>query len=244
VHKYDILNAGVISYAATAYYRKSRYLIEQVGLKFDEMIVFIDISDISDEVDWYADYNENLGLDSALPEIIPKTPTSQRVKQFFRNNSMLYAIPRMIKNRKLLSEQASFDPLGNQTIRHRRALWTLDSVYYKKYTVAGMKKAKMNIMNLKKLMDTHRIKLSLVVYPWPTQIYYQDLDSLQVKEWNTFCEVNQIDFVNLFPDFISDDPKSNKKTILEYFVKNDMHWNEKGNRKAAEALQRKLAVFR
>ena len=45
----DILNAGVTSYSPLIYYLKVDYLLNKVGLKFDELFVFIDISDIQDE---------------------------------------------------------------------------------------------------------------------------------------------------------------------------------------------------
>lgn len=241
--RFEILNAGVISYAPTVYYRKTRYLIEQQGLKFDEMVVLIDISDISDEVERYADYDEATGLDKPLPVIEPEEPKSQLVRQFFRNNSILYAIPRIIKNRKHDTSGVTSDPEKNPIITYRRSLWTVDKKLYDQYGVAGLKKAKANILNLKKLLDKHQIKLSLVVYPWPTQIYYNDLDSIQVREWQAFCQQNQITFVNLFPEFISENPEANKKALMEYYIKNDMHWNKKGNQKVAEALQHKLDIF-
>jgi hypothetical protein len=45
----DLLNAGVIGYSPSIYYRKVRHLIEDVGLKFDALFVAIDMSDIKDE---------------------------------------------------------------------------------------------------------------------------------------------------------------------------------------------------
>jgi hypothetical protein len=41
----DILNAAAASYAPTIYYAKAKYLIE-AGLQVNEVIVYIDISDI------------------------------------------------------------------------------------------------------------------------------------------------------------------------------------------------------
>lgn len=50
---YEILNASVKSYSPKLYNLKTRYLIEEIGLHFNELYVFIDISDISDEIFWY-----------------------------------------------------------------------------------------------------------------------------------------------------------------------------------------------
>jgi len=46
----DVLNAGVVSYSPRIYELKTRYLLEKEGLKFDHLVVFIDISDIQDEL--------------------------------------------------------------------------------------------------------------------------------------------------------------------------------------------------
>jgi len=51
----EILNAAAVSYSPLLYYLKTKYLIEKTGLSFDELYVFIDISDIQDEI-FYKDF--------------------------------------------------------------------------------------------------------------------------------------------------------------------------------------------
>lgn len=48
----EVFNAAVVSYSPAIYYSKVRYLIEEVGLDLDAVVVFIDISDIADEA-WF-----------------------------------------------------------------------------------------------------------------------------------------------------------------------------------------------
>lgn len=45
----DLLNAGVVSYSPTIYYRRIRHLIEDQKLQFGAAVVFIDMGDPSDE---------------------------------------------------------------------------------------------------------------------------------------------------------------------------------------------------
>jgi len=256
--RYEILNAGVASYAPTVYFLKTRYLIEEYGLKFNEMIVLIDISDIDDEVTNYAAYP----ADSLVPKQEEKTSTSldkevaevasrrewqnflnKYVKTYFRENSILYGIPRLLKNRKSNTgtQQVNLDFIKKDTwsINSRRSLWTVDEKTYKEYGEAGLKKAKLNIKRLKALLGKHHIKLTLAVYPWPAQIFYNDLDSIQVREWQKFCQDNDIDFVNLFPYFIKKG-QDNRQSILDFYIPNDMQWNEKGHLKVADILQEKI----
>jgi hypothetical protein len=46
--KIEFLNAGTVSYSPSIYYRRIKYLLD-AGLKFDEVIVFSDLSDVQDE---------------------------------------------------------------------------------------------------------------------------------------------------------------------------------------------------
>ncbi|MCK6452155.1 MAG: SGNH/GDSL hydrolase family protein [Alphaproteobacteria bacterium] len=48
----ELLNAGVVTYSPSIYYRKIRHLVEEVGLRFDAVLAFIDMSDASDE--WHS----------------------------------------------------------------------------------------------------------------------------------------------------------------------------------------------
>ena len=50
--KIEFLNAGVASYSPSIYYKKIKYLLDS-GLQFDEVVVFSDTSDVTDEANSY-----------------------------------------------------------------------------------------------------------------------------------------------------------------------------------------------
>jgi hypothetical protein len=50
--KVEFLNAGVVSYSPSVYYKKTKYLIES-GLQFDEVVLFSDLTDVTDEATSY-----------------------------------------------------------------------------------------------------------------------------------------------------------------------------------------------
>jgi hypothetical protein len=50
--KIEFLNAAVASYSPVIYYQKTKYLLEQ-GLQFDEVVLFSDTSDVTDEATTY-----------------------------------------------------------------------------------------------------------------------------------------------------------------------------------------------
>ena len=76
------------------------------------------------------------------------------------------------------------------------------------------------------------INLSDMIYPWPSQIWYEDLDSKQVKIWKNWALGKNINIFNLFPYFV----KSNitelekLKILKKYYIPSDCHFNENGNR--------------
>ena len=82
----EVLNAGVTSYSAAIYYWKVRYLLEGLGLNFDELHVYFDISDGADTI----------RHEGRLP--LPPNDRSSwrliknRVDLFLKENSLLYRI--------------------------------------------------------------------------------------------------------------------------------------------------------
>ncbi len=92
----------------------------------------------------------------------------------------------------------------------------------------GLKLAETNIKNLSELCKKNNIKMTIAVYPWPAQILKRDLESIQVKFWKNFAEINEINFINLFPDFIDlqEDPAI---AINKYYIQKDNHWNFRGH---------------
>ena len=58
-HKYQVLNSAVGSYSPSIYYKKINHFISQ-GYQFDHALVFLDVSDIFDELYIKFDENENI----------------------------------------------------------------------------------------------------------------------------------------------------------------------------------------
>ena len=58
---YEVLNAGVGSYSPSNYYYKIKYYLDE-GYRFDHIVIFLDISDVVDELQYVYDGNDNLIL--------------------------------------------------------------------------------------------------------------------------------------------------------------------------------------
>jgi hypothetical protein len=227
----DVLNAGVASYSPVMYFAKINYLLNVVGLKFDELVVFLDISDIHDET----------GYDLQDAKVVPNsTPSSvSSLRGFFFEYTM---IPRNIWStseklyRKFVKDPDSHPrtkedhSYGTNTYR---SLWTIEDSIYEAYGKEGLQKCQQHMDLLYQLLKDHGITMTLAVYPQPDQILHHDLDSRQVRFWQDWAADHSVSFLNFFPDFIQEG-QNPKAAIRQYFIHGDLHWNDEGHRLIAE----------
>ena len=83
-----------------------------------------------------------------------------------------------------------------------------------------------------KLLNDYDIKMSVGIYPWPSQILFDKQDSKIVNLMKNFC-VNKCEFFfNNFTDFFVEIDETNKNEVIsKYYIKNDVHFNSLGNEK-------------
>lgn len=168
----EVLNAGVNSYSPSLYFAKTRYLIQDVGLDFNELVVFLDMSDIMNEAKMY--FLNSQGV--VQPRKNATESPVNRLKDFFRRNSILYGFPRALKIWKKFYFPSS-DPNKNNVINDPSSSWATNPEVYSEWGERGMKQSQKIMTRLKQLLDDQGIKMTLAVYPWPGQIYYQDINS-------------------------------------------------------------------
>jgi len=222
----ELLNAGCISYSPKIYYLKMKYFLEK-GLEMDDLFVFIDISDVQDEI--------------VYKYFVPTEPVPvlSDINLFFYQNSYIY---------RYFYERMSY---WQENPRHKdstfwegkfypvRHLWSMDMHHYEKWGKEGLELSKKHMDKLFELTKKYGVKLHIAVYPWRMHISRRDLGSIQVLFWSKFCEERGIDFINFFPDFINvEDPEKMEKL---WFVKGDVHWSEAGLKKMADSVN---AYFR
>lgn len=234
----DILNAGVSSYSPIIYYRKIKYLIETVGLKFNSVIVFIDLSDIEDEALGYRfDQNGNVisqgnaaNLGAAEPLSASKAKPTMNTKEFFTQYT--YFLARLRNLSAILKAKTRAWDKG---LEQRRAMWTMDKELYEEFGEKGLTIAAKHMLQLKKLLDQQQITLTVVVYPWPDQIYKNDFKSKQLRFWNNWASLNKVKFISLFNAFMP--TTTAESTVKKYYIKGDVHWNEAGHKYIFQVLK-------
>ena len=240
----DFLNAGRGGYSPIIYWTKIKHLLEIEKVKFDELYVFIDLSDTFDEYATY-DLNENQNV---ILKNIPQSKPIQRenfigkTKIFLKENTIFtYFILNYISDTLSNNDYARiwYHHIVNDVHFDK---WPINKSAYNEWGEKGIKLQIKYMNKLKKLLDENNVKLTVVVYPWISQIWYEDLNSLHVKIWKDWAKKNNSNFIDLFPLFVKKGISNSEKDkiINENYIRGDFHFNEKGNQIIAEELIRKL----
>ena len=246
--QYEILNGGVESYSPSNYYNTTRLLLAQ-GVEFDEVIVFIDISDVSDEAHIYEDI-DSFGAVTQRAETKVKWRPSF-IDHLLITNSLWQFCKRMLVGLGLYGF-ASVDaiypvdaPRSAWTYKNSSELSSFDKTRYSPLGVeGGIAKEKLKMTLMWEELKDRNIPISVVVYPWPAQVIHDTAESRQVRIWREWCEGRCKRFVSLFPTFIavkSECPRSEPGCwYLRYFIFGDIHYNLQGNAMVADVVSRSL----
>jgi len=252
----EILSAAVVSYSPKIHYLIAEYLMENKGFQCDEIYVFIDISDIQNELvyenfnpgkysfikDWWINFKNFSNRRSLIISTIKETKDKKGKEEFFSKSKLF--TDRLEGNQ--LAETFSTDlyysffthfddnvMLANPRF-HGVGDWFYDEEFIK-VAERGIKLGQSNILKLKQLCDRHNIKLTIAVHPWHGQITRHETNGYYVQSWQDFARTNNIGFINLFPLFINEE--NPQAVIKKYYIYNDNHWNEKGHQKVAGKLE-------
>lgn len=225
----EVINGAVISYSPKLHYLKTKFLIDK-GLEFDELFVFVDISDIIDEFV----YNY----------FIPKKMTeTEKVLEplidFFTKGSFIYRNYRLkfILDQKNPDNEHSDYWGGIKDFYKLKPKWTYNQRAFELYGQKGQELAKKHMDQLYKLCKKHNIRMHITVWPWEIHITEQD-GSKQLELWRDFCKERGIHFMELFSLFET----VPKDQVKSYFIPQDIHWSEKGNRFVAEHLWKLINI--
>jgi hypothetical protein len=237
----DVLNAAVVSYCPKLYYLKTKYLLENVGLEFDRIVVFIDISDVQNEI-VYRNFSPT--------EFSRAKIGRYRVHKLLKKMSFFYftltiglkqdtIVPdfgtRIFENPFNEVEEEYQEIVKRSYDYEYLASWTYSRRHFDAYGRYGLQLAAENMTNLVNLCSENDVDVTVVIYPWPQQIRRGDVDNIQVVFWSEFCTENDVQLIDLFPVFINEE-RAGRSVRDAYFIPSDVHWNAEGNDKVARAV--------
>lgn len=232
----EVANLAMSSYSPAIYYAKINYLISK-GYKFKEIIVFIDLSDLADDILCYELNGKKVERKNSFKTCFYNLNKKQNniLKFIKRNFNFTYLLIKIIDDNTLkkIENNENFNAWN-----HSRAEWTYN--YNKKiYNNLDLEEAisvsTNHMVNLYNLLKKNSIDLSIAVYPWPGTLKNDEVENLQVKVWRNFCKKKCKKFYNFMPFFFTELNKHNFNNIYSnYFIENDVHYNLHGNKFIAE----------
>lgn len=236
----EVLNAGVQSYSPAIYYAKAKYLLEDLGLQFNAYVVCLDISDPVDEI---KNYKRQDGKVILGPEIAG--PTARFVDNYTTLLKNVIKEYQRVMARMFDPEYVSGKHIDRTEedrrygLQEERSLWTTDTSLFDTFGRRGLALAEDSMNRLYGLLSLHHVELVLVIYPWPDQIFHEDLNSIQVTFWQQWAAARDVQIINLFPAFVKNG-RAPLKVISEYYVPGDQHWSKEGHRFVAMRILEEL----
>ncbi len=249
--QYDFLNGGVGGYSPSNYLNTARLALRE-GVEFDEVIVFIDISDAQDEAAFYRDVGASGAVAISERHYFYRTWYSKlrmAVSEHFLLTNYLYEL----LERALVRFGFYHLDRGNNgnEFDYEKSAWTYRQIsetqpFETGYAPLGLEggiakeKVKMTLL----WQELAGIPISVVVYPYPAQLIHDSADSRQVRIWREWCEGKCKRFISLFPAFFAAKEQCPGLEpgcwYLKYFIFGDIHYNSAGNALVARVVNESL----
>ena len=250
-HKF--LNGSVEGYSPSNYLNTARMVFEK-GIDIDEVIVFLDISDVQDEAAFFHDKDSSGAVDIASQKA-SKSNWYSKLRLYVGEHLLITNDILQFFERNLVRFGWYHLELGHggNEFDLERSAWTYRKVsdtepYETGYAPLGVEggiakeKAKMDL--LWQELQKRNVPLSVVVYPWPAQLAHDNVDSRQVRIWQDWCAGKCKRFISLFPAFFAvkeQCPKSQPGCwYLSHFIFGDTHYNSTGDALVANVISKSL----
>ena len=254
-NKYEILNSAVESYSPSIYFKKIEHFIS-LGYKFDQALIFLDISDIYDELFIKFDESENIITETPIAELSLERKIKNIVYslgKILRDNTITFRFLYLVSDKteifknyiKLKIKASRFfnksffmtnkdDVMYYRMTHIDRGFWTYNNEKYLEVQ-KGIRQSEKYLKKLFKLLDENNVKSHLAIYPWPTQIQFGD--TKHAAHWEKFSKSNEINFLNLYNIF---NKTKKRETIFNNYIYGDIHWNKSGTIKIFNEIMNKV----
>jgi hypothetical protein len=239
----DLLNAAVVSYSPKLYYLKIKYLLDR-GLKFTHLLIFVDVSDIQDELvyaNWEPILNKNIEEPLFFRMHLHLLSSSFLYRYFLPCSDLKWVYDTFLDknmrtpanhnaNKKVVAIPQEWRQIEN---------WAKDRPHpfgadeYKVWGETGFNLAKENLDMLLDLCKKNSITVQIGIYPWPYMLKDEQARVKYISNWQKYVESRGIGFINLFPAFEKDAGAATK-----YYINTDIHWNAQGHALVADYLMK------
>src|SRR5262249_45545448 len=241
--KTEFLNAGVSGYSPTLYYKKIKYFLDR-GLRFDQLVVIPDMSDVSDEAMRYFCVDDDPTY-HAFCKTADLDPLARKTKgggfaahspstDFIRGRTNDALLPWELGAEDTTLEYSNLD---GWALPERTGVTQFEPLGVE----GGITRLLKRMQELADLLKERGIPLVVAVFPRPPQIAHNDRSNRQIDMYRDFCVRNCKLFIDLFPLFL-DAAKAHPDWHARYFVPGDYHFSAEGNRLMFQGLATHLLL--
>lgn len=225
----EVLNASSVSYSPIIYYKKIEYLINNIKLNINEVFLFIDISDVYDDLYRYElNIDDNVVDKDLATNNLIKNKKLEKIKNFISSNFTFSFYFLDFFNDIISPEEVSKQ---FWTINHRNSRWNWNEKYLNE-AKEGLRLNGYYLDKIKKLLDEKSINLKIIIYPWPSDLFYRKQKTQHELYWENWSKKNNVKIYNFIQDFdyIKEfEDKKKLEIIKKLYHKNDMHFNKYGS---------------
>lgn len=242
----QVLNAGVSSYSPTPYLYQYRKALKE-GVLSDQhtVIVGIDISDVQDEASYWF-WDEGVEAHPRKMEI-NKTLRATTV-DFLPLTALIYRYLRydlMASNESRLSNLSDLPrsafTWGEWSLLDKKTPLEVPAGYAPLGVEGGLKKVAQRLSTIVRLASENKSKVYFLIYPWPAQIKHADKFDWRGWVLSLCIKENCSGVVDTFPEFRGL-ATQNKNWLTDYYLFNDVHFNERGNQVISENLVKAVSL--
>ena len=244
-NNYNYLNLGFVSYSPSIYYKKLKFLIEERGIKFKKIFIFVDHSDVQDEGIFYReDVNGNI----VRKWLSDKENKNKQKKYFFKNylkqNSFIYKFYELIWAMNI--NYAPIECINNKSkinnfikyLDYDRFAYGIDqNLQNKKWVKEGQNKILQYLFKIKNLLQKHKVDLKIIYYPSAIELLAnKNLKKSAhfnfLKKWTLNENIELIDTAEKFNKNIL-----GSENYKNFYILCDVHWNENGHKIIADTVK-------
>ncbi len=240
----QFLNLGVSGYSSSIYYNKFKYFYDQ-GYNFSEIYIFLDTSDIFDEIYRYkSDSNDKISYHLTNDQINNLLDNKKKLLKNIHNKFpgtffLMSLVINLLPNISFF-ENYYYDLMINHSFSGW--LYEQNKIYTKENVSNSLEKNSNYIKKIIKLADENNSKINFVLYPWPGHLHNKQMNNSYNKYWTNFLEANNVNIINLNSNFFDLLKKDNsKKIISKYYIKGDVHFNILGHKYIFEIINKNFS---
>jgi len=227
----QFLNLAVSGYSTSIYYNKLKYFYED-GFKFSEIYIFLDTSDIFDEIYRYKGIDEKISLNLNNDQINDLLDGKKKlIKNIYNNLPGTFLLISLVTD--LLSKLSFIENnYIDLMINHNFGKWSYgqSNLYSKKAVNESLKKNSNYVSKIIEITKKNKSNVTFVLYPWPGHIFQEKTNNRYNNYWTNFFSNKDISLINLNLEIFDLLEKNTpREIILKYYIHGDIHFNLTGH---------------